>query len=147
MKPIRSEASLKIDISLFYKLIFLGLIVSLGACKQYMTTKRVNNIEAAVTSYDVAMRWAQYSEAYAYHVSPDGIRPFTNLDSLEELSVTGVKVIEKTLNSENTEAVVKIEISYYFKDEGTIKKLKLQQRWWVKEETNQWFIDGDFPKF
>ncbi|MDB9800148.1 hypothetical protein OAB90_00875 [bacterium] len=147
MKPIRSEASLKIDISLFYKLIFLGLIVSLGACKQYMTTKRVNNIEAAVTSYDVAMRWAQYSEAYAYHVSPDGIRPFTNLDLLEELSVTGVKVIEKTLNSENTEAVVKIEISYYFKDEGTIKKLKLQQRWWVKEETNQWFIDGDFPKF
>ena len=147
MKPIRSEASLKIDISLFYKLIFLGLIVSLGACKQYMTTKRVNNIEAAVTSYDVAMRWAQYSEAYAYHVSPDGIRPFTNLDLLEELSVTGVKVIEKTLNPENTEAVVKIEISYYFKDEGTIKKLKLQQRWWVKEETNQWFIDGDFPKF
>ena len=147
MKPIRSEASLKIDISLFYKLIFLGLIVYLGACKQYMTTKRVNNIEAAVTSYDVAMRWAQYSEAYAYHVSPDGIRPFTNLDLLEELSVTGVKVIEKTLNSENTEAVVKIEISYYFKDEGTIKKLKLQQRWWVKEETNQWFIDGDFPKF
>ena len=147
MKPIRTKTPLKINASLFSKLIFMGLIFSLGACKQYTITKRVNNIEAAVTSYDVAMRWAQYSEAYAYHISPDGIRPFTDLDLLQELSVTGVKVIEKNINLENTEAVVKIEISYYFKNEGTIKKIKLEQHWWVKEETNQWFIDGDFPKF
>jgi len=147
MKHTRTITPLKINVSLFFKLVFLSLIFSLGACKQYTITKRVNNIEAAVTSYDVAMRWAQYSVAYAYHISPDGIRPFTDLDLLQELSVTGVKVIEKNLNLENTEAVVKIEISYYFKNEGTIKKIKLEQHWWVKEETNQWFIDGDFPKF
>jgi len=147
MKPIQTGVPTIMNASLFSKLVLVTLIVSLSACKQYTTTKRVNNIEAAVTSYDVAMRWAQYPEAYAYHVSPNGTKPPADLDSLKELSVTGVKVIEKVLNPENSEAIVKTEISYYFKDEGTIRKLKLKQRWWVKEETNQWFIDGEFPKF
>ena len=147
MKHTRTITPLKINVSLFSKLVFLSLIFSLGACKQYTITKRVNNIEAAVTSYDVAMRWAQYSVAYAYHISPDGIRPFTDLDLLQELSVTGVKVIQKVLSPDSTEAIVKTEISYFFKDQGTIRKLKLEQRWWVKEETNQWFIDGEFPVF
>ncbi|MFT5395642.1 MAG: hypothetical protein ACI85N_000829 [Gammaproteobacteria bacterium] len=147
MKPIQIGVPTIMNASLFTKLVLVILIVSLSGCKRYTTTKRVNNIEAAVTSYDVAMRWAQYPEAYAYHVSPNGTQPPADLDSLKELSVTGVKVIQKTLNPENTEAIVKTEISYYFKDEGTIRKLKLNQRWWVKEETNQWFIDGEFPKF
>lgn len=147
MKPIQTGVPTIMNASLFSKLVLVTLIVSLSACKQYTTTKRVNNIEAAVTSYDVAMRWAQYPEAYAYHVSPNGTKPPADLDSLKELSVTGVKVIERVLNPENTEAIVKTEISYFFKDEGTIRKLKLMQRWWVKEETNQWFIDGEFPKF
>jgi len=133
--------------SLFTKLVLLTLFISLSGCKQYTTTKRVNNIEAAVTSYDVALRWAQYPEAYAYHVSPNGTQPPADLESLKELSVTGVKVIQKTLNPENNEAIVKTEISYFFKDQGTLRKLNLTQRWWVKEETNQWFIDGEFPVF
>jgi hypothetical protein len=133
--------------SLIYKLVLVITIVSLSGCKQYTTTKRVNNIEAAVTSYDVAMRWAQYPEAYAYHLSPDGTQPPADLESLKELSVTGVKVIQKVLSPDSTEAIVKTEISYFFKDQGTIRKLKLEQRWWVKEETNQWFIDGEFPVF
>lgn len=147
MKPIQTGVPTKMHASLFSKLVLVILIVSLSGCKQYTTTKRVNAIEAAVTSYEVAMRWAEYSEAYAYHVSPNGTKPPADIESLKELSVTGVKLIEKVLNTENTEAFVKTEISYYFKDEGTIRKLKLKQRWWVKEETNQWFIDGEFPKF
>lgn len=133
--------------SLFFKLVFIVLLASLSACKQYTTQKRANNIEAAITSYDVAMRWAQYPEAYSYHVSPNGTQPPANLEVLKELSITGVKVTEKLINEELTEANVKTEISYYFKDQGTIKKLKLHQRWWLKEETNQWFIDGEFPVF
>ena len=61
--------------------------------------------------------------------------------------MTGIKVIQKVLSPDSTEAIVKTEISYFFKDQGTIRKLKLEQRWWVKEETNQWFIDGEFPVF
>ena len=133
--------------SLFTKLILIGLIVLLGGCKQYTTQKRVNNIEAAITSYDVAMRWAQYSEAYSYHVSPNGTQPPADFDTFNDLSVTGVKVVEKIINTEQTEANVKMEISYFFKDQGTIKKTTLDQKWWVNEKTNQWFIDGEFPQF
>lgn len=133
--------------SLFSRIIFIVLIVAVGGCKQYTTTKRVNNIETAITNYDVAMRWAQYPEAYRYHVSPNGTQPPANLDALKELSITGIKVVEKTLNDDHTEATVGIEISYFFKDQGTVRKLKLTQRWWVNPETNQWFIDDEFPVF
>lgn len=134
-------------ISVLSKLIFIVFIVLLSGCNRYTTQKRVNNIEAAITSYDVALRWAQYPEAYSYHVSPNGTQPPADLESLKKLSVTGVKVIEKIINQDHTEASVKTEISYYFKDEGTVRKLKLNQRWWVNQETNQWFVDGEFPKF
>lgn len=133
--------------SVFSKMVLIVLFVSLSGCKQYTKQKRFNNIEAAITSYDVAMRWAQYPEAYRYHVSPNGTQPPADLGSLQELSVTSVKVIEKVLNEEQTEAIVKSEISYFFKDQGTIRKIQLEHRWWVNEETNQWFIDGEFPEF
>ena len=137
----------KMNTRVFSKLVLIFLIVSLSGCKQYSTQKRVNSIEAAITSYEVALRWAEYPEAYAYHVSPNGSQPPADLDALTELSVTGVKVIAKVLNADKTEANVKTEISYFFKDQGMIRKLKLEQRWWVKGETSQWFIDGEFPVF
>ena len=133
--------------SVFSKLIIIVLIVLLSGCKQYTVQKKVNNLEAAITSYDVALRWAQYPEAYSYHVSPNGTQPPATLDKLQEISVTGVKVIEKVINEDYTEATVKTEISYYLKSYGAIKKLKLDQRWWVNEKTNQWFVEGEIPEF
>ena len=125
----------------------LILLVMLAGCKQYTVQKRVNNLEASLTSYDVALRWAQYQEAYSYHVSPNGTQPPADLERLAEISVTGIKPIEKVINEDHTEATVKSVINYYIKDQGTVKEIKLEQRWWVKEDTNQWFIDGEFPQF
>ncbi len=135
------------NVNLFARLVFIVLIASLGGCKQYTVKKRVNNIEVAISNYAVAMRWGLYPTAYAYHVLPNGTQPPADLDYLKSLSVTSVKILEKNINEDQTEANVKTEISYFFKDQGTVRKLKLEQRWWVNEETNQWFIDGEFPVF
>ena len=89
----------------------------------------------------------RYKSAYDYHVSPDGTKPPANLDQLEEISVTGIEIVEKTVNEDHTEANVKVVVSYYIKSYGTVEKLKLDQTWWVNEETGQWFIDGEFPQF
>ena len=64
-----------------------------------------------MTSYEVALRWAQYQAAYDYHVSPDGTRPAEDLERLTEVSVTGVKQTQKILNEDHTEAKVKYVIS------------------------------------
>ena len=57
------------------------------------------------------------------------------------------KKLEKTVNPEHTEAYVETTISYYFKTEGNIKKINLNQKWWLNKDLNQWFIDQPFPKF
>ena len=129
------------------KLVFLGLLLFLSACNQYTVKKKVNSLETSITNYDVALRWAEYQHAYGYHVLRDGTRPPANLDRLRELSVTGIKVVEKIINEDHSEANVKTEISYYMKTEGTIRKIKLDQIWWFNEESQQWLIDGPFPEF
>jgi hypothetical protein len=88
-----------------------------------------------------------YKEAYSYHYSPEGTQPPTKLDRLEEVSVTGVEVTDKTINTEHTEAYVETVVTYFFKTQGSVKKLKLNQRWWFSEQLKQWFIDHPFPEF
>lgn len=123
------------------------LMTATTGCNKYAIKKRGTNLQAALTSYDVALRWAEYQTAYDYHVSPDGSRPRADLARLDELSVTGVKQTQKTLNEDRTEATVKYLISYYIRTQGTVRELRLEHKWWVNEETGQWFIDGEFPNF
>ena len=125
----------------------LILSLMLTGCNQYKVQKRVNSLEASITSYDVALRWAQYQDAYAYHVSPNGTQPPADLERLNEISVTGVKPVQKIINEDHTEATVRYVITYYIKDQGTLKEIKAEHNWWVNQETNQWFIDSEFPKF
>jgi hypothetical protein len=128
--------------------VFLIILISLlTACNSYQLKKRANSLESTLTSYNVALRWAEHETLYAYYVSPNGTQPPANLDRLKEVSVTGVHVKEKTINEEQTEANVKTEVKYYLKSEGSVKTLKLDQNWWYNEPNKQWFIDGEFPKF
>ncbi len=135
------------NINVWSNIIIIFLFVFLSGCIQYKEQKKVQNLESALTSYDVALRWAKYQDAYSYHVSPNGTQPPADLDALREISITGIKVVEKTINEDHTEANVKSVVSYFLKTYGTVKELKLETNWWVNEKTGQWFIDGEFPKF
>ncbi len=125
----------------------LVLAFSLGGCNKYKTQKKVNNLDKSITSYEIALRWAQHQDAYSYHVYPDGTQPPVDMNRLNEISVTGIDVIEKSIDENQEKAYTKIELNYFNKNEGNLKKLKLEQNWWFSEENNQWFIDGEFPKF
>jgi len=135
------------NFNLASKLVLIILISLLTACNGYKVQKRVNSLEAAITSYGVALRWAEYDTLYAYYVSPNGTQPPVDMNRLEELSVTGMEIKQKTVNEEQTEANVKAIVKYYIKSEGNIRELKLNQDWWYNEINKQWYIDGEFPKF
>lgn len=129
------------------KLILIFMLCILSACNAYKTQKQTNKFDTAITSYNIALRWAQHETLYSYYVSPNGTQPPADISRLEELSVTGIQQVEKNINEEKTEANVKIIVKYYYKDEGSIKTLKLDQKWWYNEPNKQWYIDGEFPKF
>ena len=129
------------------KVFLIVLLSSLTACNAYQTKKRANSLESTITSYGVALRWAEHRTLYSYYVSPNGTQPPADLEALQEVSVTGLKITEKTINEEQTEANVKTTVKYYIKSEGSVKTLKLDQEWWYNEVNRQWYIDGEFPEF
>ena len=125
----------------------LVVIVVISACSTFKVRETMEALENAITNYNVALRWGMHKEAYNYHYSSDGKQYPVDLSLLEEISVTGIEVTEKIVNPEHTEAFVEATISYYFKSEGNIKKINLNQKWWLNKNLNQWFIDQPFPKF
>ena len=129
------------------KVFLIVLLSSLAGCNKYQIKKRANSLESTLTSYEVALRWAEHATLYAYYVSPNGTQPPADLEKLQEVSVTGIDIKEKTINEDQTEANVKMVVKYYLKSEGSIKKLKLSLDWWYNEPNNQWYIDGEFLKF
>ena len=132
--------------SMIFPISFL-LMVLLQSCNSFKVRETVDSLENTVTYYNVALRWGMYKEAYSYHYSPDGKQPPAKLDGLEEISVTGIEVTEKTINKEHNKAYVETTITYFLKTQGTIKKLKLKQNWWFNKENKQWFVDYPFPEF
>ena len=129
------------------KVLLLLILSILTACNAYKTQKRTNSFDTTITSYNIALRWAQHEKLYSYYVSPNGTQPPADIARLQEVSVTGIQEVKKTINEEQNEANVIIIVKYYLKDEGSIKTLKLDQKWWYNEPNKQWFIDGEFPKF
>ena len=119
----------------------------LQSCNNFKVRETVEILEDSVTHYNVALRWAMYKEAYSYHYSPDGEQPQAKLDGLEEISVTGIEVTDKIINTEHTEANVETTVTYFLKTQGTIKKIKLNQKWWYNKQYKQWFVDSPFPEF
>jgi hypothetical protein len=111
------------------------------------TQQRVSDLNDSLDRYAAALRWAYYADALGYHVDQDGKRPEVDLDRLDDFSVTGYEIKEKTLNENQNEAFIKGELVYYQKEYGTIKKLKLNQSWWYSEEAKHWFIESGFPDF
>ena len=80
--------------------VFLIILLSfLTACNAYQTKKRANSLESTLTSYNVALRWAEHQTLYSYYVSPNGTQPPADIERLQEISVTGVDVKEKTINN------------------------------------------------
>ena len=132
---------------MMYKVTLIMMFVLLAACNKLSTQKKMTNLEESLTSYEVALRWAQHQDAYSYHVSPNGTQPPVNMDRLQEISVTGIDISDKVVNEDQTEAYVKGVIRYFNKNQGTEKKLKLEQKWWYSEENKQWYIDAEFPSF
>ncbi len=130
-----------------YILATIVMACMLTACQNVKDKNKMNNLEESVTSYEIALRWAEHESAYSYHVDEEGVKPETDLDRLKEISVTGIEVLEKLVHEDKDKAKIRMIVKYYFKDQGTLKTLKLEQDWWYSEENKQWFIKTDFPNF
>lgn len=127
-------------------------VMSISGCGTLSARNQADKLERSVTHYASALRWGRLQEAINYHMTQDGKSAEVNLEYLEQFSVTSLDVISKTIipSAEKggvTEADINFEMNYYHKEQGTVRKLKLNQVWWYSKKHNTWLIESDFPEF
>lgn len=127
-------------------------VMSISGCGTLSARNQADKLERSVTYYASALRWGRLQEAINYHMTQDGKSAEVNLEYLEQFSVTSLDVISKTIipSAEKdgvTEADINFEMNYYHKEQGTVRKLKLNQVWWYSKKHNTWLIESDFPEF
>ena len=127
-------------------------IVSISGCRTLSAKNQADKLERSVTYYASALRWGRLQDAVNYHVTREGKSTQVNLEYLKQFGVTSLDVISKTMipSAEKdgiVEADIVFEMSYFHKEQGTVRKLKLNQIWWYNAEIKHWLIETDFPEF
>lgn len=124
----------------------LIVMMMLNACASMQAKEKFIKLDESLNRYAAAIRWGRYVDAYDYHVGKDGYRPRLKTEAYEGIRVTGYETVEKTINTEQTEATVVSIISYYNENVGTVSKYKHIQTWWFKEDTKKWLLDAVLPE-
>ncbi len=129
----------------------LSVMLTSG-CGRIESRGQANKLEQSVKEYFSALRWGLYREAVSYHVTRDVKFAEVDLDQLEKIEVTSFDIISKTIipSTEEdgiNEAIIEFEISYYTKDQGTLREISMSQIWWYNAKIKHWLIESNFPEF
>ena len=126
------------------------LMTHISACKTLKSRDQADQLKNAVTYYGAALRWERHDQAFRFHLTQDGKTPTISSDYLKNFSITHFKILSKKLlpiSEQNVpQALVHIEVDYFNKTQGKIKKRAFKQNWWYNSEIRGWLIDEDFPK-
>jgi hypothetical protein len=117
------------------------------ACGSTGIKTKVSSLDAVISDYNVSLRWSMLERIEAYHQGKNGDKKTVDRAALKNIRVTGCTVLEKTLNAEATEALVRGEIDYYTTDTGTLRKFPFTHVWWWSDELKRWFNGSDTPDF
>jgi len=127
-------------------LLLLSLIAMTG-CAGANFKNQVDKLDTALTQYGVALRWGHYNQAITYHMNRDGEQPLVDINNLEHFNITAFRPIDPVVNEDGMKATIQIEIDYYDKEYGVLRKIRETQYWWYNEEFKRWLIESDFPAF
>ena len=130
------------------RLSFILLVgMTLCSCAAMQSKEQVERLESTLRKYEKALRWAEYRTVADYHVSREAKPLVVDIERARNFNVTGISILDKTINPEITDAVILAEISYYNKEYGTLQKIRQEQHWWRAPEGNVWLIESGFPEF
>ena len=127
-------------------------VMSITGCGTLDFKNREDKLERSLTQYSAALRWGRLREAISFHVTQDEKVAAVSLEHLENFSVTSFEIVSKVIipSSEKNgvdEAAIVAKMSYFHKEQGTIRKSKLNQIWWYNAEIKRWLVETDFPEF
>jgi len=130
-------------------LLMMGVVllsISSG-CARLEAEEKSIQLQDLTRAYRKAIRWSEFEVAKDYIRHRDGSVFHYDKAFFESIKVTSMEISKRDVSMENLLATVTAEISYYSIDQGSVRTIEDVQLWWYDEETERWYIDGEFPAF
>lgn len=128
---------------------FMGVAgLLLGGCGSLQSQKRANALSDTLNEYRILMRWGDYESALTYvRFRPGKAKelPAVDLDALKQVRLASYDVVEQVVTPGETEAEVKVAMTYYHEESNVLHSLTQVQHWWYDGERNHWYLETEFP--
>lgn len=123
------------------------LATMLTGCESLQHKDQAKKLDQAVRSYIRAVRWGDLGAAASYIRPREGVAEPPDLSGLKGLRVTHYDYAIDAKAQGDTEALMTVAFDYYFEDTLSVKKVYQQAIWWWDPTIENWFMDGELPKF
>lgn len=134
------------DRPLFFALALL-LAATLPACGSVKKDKMVVTLQNATNSYQSALRWGYYENAYGF-MDPEKRKDRDLPDNLEGIRLTGYDVVQAPIAKKDSDTAMQIvKIEYLHEDTQVVKELTDRQVWRYDEEAKKWWLESGLPNF
>ena len=129
----------------FIALLLLATLLS--GCASMDERKKTTLLDTATRHYESAIRWGDYATANSYRLQDSADALATNPENLKRFRVTSYDTLNTVLNTDETDALVVVQIKYY--DEERMKEVTLtdRQHWKYDTEAGLWHLDSPLPAF
>ncbi len=130
------------------KWILFILVLLIFGCAQVQKRDQMLLFDDTSKSYDLAIRWGEYEEAFAFKKLSDKDDKLPDFAEYRQIRVTSYKVKKTIVDEESFSKIFRIvDIQYYRMSNVTVKNLIDQQKWEYNEKLDRWYLMSDLPVF
>jgi hypothetical protein len=99
-----------------------------------------------LTSFEKAIRWAQFDAANAFRQWPVGKQPMLP-DHYKDIRVTSYKPMNLQFGPNKMSATQIVEVRYYSTESSRVHTLRHKQHWEYSKEHKRWYLMSELPQF
>jgi hypothetical protein len=130
-----------------YSAMFL-VFLTLGCAGLQTEREKMALFDKTSRAYDLAIRWAQYEDAFAFKKSSGPDDELPDIEDYRQVRVTALKVKQTIIDKESLSKVLRIvDIQYYRMNNVIVKNLQNQQKWEYNEGEDRWYLVSELPNF
>ena len=130
------------------KWILFVLVLLIFGCAQIQKRDQMLLFDDTSRSYDLAIRWGEFEEAFAFKKLSDKDDKLPDFAEYRQVRVTSYKVKKTIVDEKSFSKVLRfVDIQYYRMSNVTVKNFIDQQKWEYDEELDRWYLMSDLPVF
>ena len=122
-------------------------ITTLVGCAAIETKARSQKLTDQVKAYTKAIRWGDFDIATRFLKHRNGKPARTEAGSLQGIRVTHYDYSIQADRPEAEEAEMVATFDYQLPSSASVRRIKQRATWWYDAKIENWYLDGDLPKF